>query len=329
MSHYQFYKSADYLDFLVNEIRIDINSAKSYLSYINGVEKYLGTLNLENRRDKVTYVNDIIDSLASSDVEQKYHITRKYIDNWKSALNKYVQFLGQEQSELTEPELSNNTKDIFFEPQAQESYTYSKKDLYDNFTNRIITQDRLYPPIYFHISLIKKVFYKKSKQTKLFFNNWIKEVEDNIILLTHDNQYRLKDITSLTIVFEGDLPTNYIEVNGKKQLLYTHTADNRKVQMRKSKLRDIVLDHIEPISKILCELNSELNGLKILTNKIATHIDSQSLRNSARAAGNLYLDQFLDNNTLIELLRDDLERLKPRTILELMCANENSRKSDK
>lgn len=257
-------------------------------------------------------------------------VSPKTIKNWLSAINCYIDFLNQLPivpsiylksflNALTK--VHSNVPGILY---------YPFKYLFGTFRNRILTQDR-YTGVYFPIRLIRKIFENSpNPNDKKWFEAWIKHCIDNISVLTKNNVYRLIDIEYIEIDQKHDV---YVKLKGdKRERVYTHTAGGKKRPMKATSLRDISLDHCNPIANSLRVPNG-WNALPDLKNEIdnwcSTNGVSVCQSNTNKIANGVFSSRNSNLFPLIPGLKHDLERLcKEAQCLELMKATENYKKND-
>lgn len=198
----------------------------------------------------------------------------------------------------------------------------STNDLRNNFYFRLVTQDRFYSELIFPISVLKKLFYQEDKG-KVFFDNWVNDMIDNIEFYTSNESIRFTEIDSL---FIKESHIYIVTKNQDEQPLYSISKDNKREKILiKEDIRDLSLDHIEPLFKIIAELKDEL---KIL-NKIHRELISLNNNNRIRSRteltspGNILVQQnFLTKNE-IEELKNELLKIGNRVNLRLISRRDN------
>jgi hypothetical protein len=199
------------------------------------------------------------------------------------------------------------------------------EEIFNNFTFRLITQNRPNKYICFPIDTIKQLFYKNSG--KIFFDEWVNKQIAKIKVITSNKVYELSDISFISILEDGSVLVN--TKSGDAVELYTHTADNKKRKMHVKLFRQIVLDHVKPIREIL---NSNIDKLLILcdiTKRIySTDNSIGNAKELKNVANNLLIKGIINKND-IQGLKKELEFLGTQIELQLMESCENAKKSDK
>lgn len=323
------YKSQEFIDYLINERMIIADSAQSYEVYVRGIIKYFNlddTFNQDAARGEwsLLHLNNLYERLCSKSVDSKS------ASNWKTGLSAYIKFIDHLNMDQTDDvTFTDNEEPIQIEIESE--YYFSKDDLEKNFNLRITTQERLSGDLIFPIRLIKKLFYKSSKEDREYFDNWLFNVVENIELKTSNKTLKFKDIDGISIVNSKDNKgaVNYVNYKGSNLPLCSMTAEGTIVNMECNTLKGIVIDHTKPMKLVLLENASRLNGLKELTDKIKPHISSLTGKEQAKAAaarGRVILPALLSDHTIIEKLKNDLTLIGSMPI-QLMDSKENSKKS--
>ncbi|OBX22594.1 hypothetical protein [Bizionia sp. APA-3] len=149
-------------------------SAISYCSYVNSVNNnndlYFNNKLLEIHKNEISQnyselIEEVLQILTAKDFYKKINKADKTISNWKSGFRAYGEFLVNNFQFEDEGTIAYEIDDESLLMDYKISYT--KQDLFKNFTLRLITQDRLSGEVYFPISFIKKIFYKTNN--KAFF----------------------------------------------------------------------------------------------------------------------------------------------------------------
>lgn len=241
-------------------------------------------------------------------------------NNYLRFISEYLQDVNIAKTE--NPEKTKNPKGKII---------YTRDELYARFTHRIITQDRCYGDVYFPISILKKLFYQQS-DSKAFFKNWIEKTLDDIIVHTKNDEVTLNKVEKLMIDTTG-VGSVHVLLSGSGNLerLYTRNADgSEKTPLEQSLLRDIVLDHVEPMSRILINNSDKLPALKSLTTEInKKHCKRKSIvSGDFKSIGASLLDLQIIDHSHTANLKKELELIQKYTKIELMDRVENSKKSD-
>ena len=260
-------------------------------------------------------------------------VSPKTIQNWLSALNCYIDYLNQLPT-APPVHLKSNPWSLNQMTKVHSNVLgilyYPFKNLFGTFRNRILTQDR-YTGVYFPIRLIRKIFENSPNPIdKKWFDDWVKHCIGNISVLTKNKVYRLIDVEYIEIDQNRNV---YAKLKGgQREIVYTHTANGKIRQMKATSLRDISLDHCNPISNSLRNPNG-WNALPDLKNEIdnwcSTNGVSVCQSNTNKIANGVFSSRNSNLFPLIPGLKDDLERLcKEAQCLELMEATENYKKND-
>ena len=200
---------------------------------------------------------------------------------------------------------------------------YTKHSLYKNFTFRLITQDRFYPNLYFPISFIKKIFYRKSERA--YFDQWIKDILDRTIVHYQNNYAYLSDIEEIVFCQNGLVARR----SGKESVVFTKLANNiDRTALKVLTLRNIALDHQKPMQKIIEENYPKLIELSKITNDLKkvngpAKMDRKQL---TKASDALFSSDYLEEVN-IGMLKEELKIIAKHTSLQLMDASYNSSKS--
>ena len=325
------YKSQEFIDYLINERTIGADSAQSYENYVRGMIKHFNigdTFNQDVARGEwsLLHLNNILERLCIKSADSKS------INHWKTGLRAYIKFIDHLNiDQMDDVTFTDNEEPIQIEIESE--YYFSKSDLEEIFNFRITTQERLSGDLIFPIRLIKKLFYKSSKEDREYFDNWLFNVVGNIELKTSDKTFKFKDINGISIVNNKDNKdnkdtVNYVNYKSSNLPLCSMTAEGTIVNMKCNTLKSIVIDHIKPMKLVLLENASRLNGLKELTDEIKPHISSLTGKEAIKAAaarGRVILPALLSDHTIIEKLKNDLTLIGSMPI-QLMDSKENSKK---
>jgi len=330
-----FYLRKEFVLWLVNENGFTLGSAKSYSSYVSSANRLLQEdffnlikTSIENKEYIVT--NDLIDECIvaiNTSLQDKANKSKL-----KNGLIKYKEFL-LEDKELFEDEetiippkktITKKTK-----VNKAKSDVFYKDDLIKNFQFRITTQDRIYGNVFFPISFLKKLFYYNDERD--FFDKWTKNQIENIKLhISNDKYVLLKKVEKLE--FENNKV--YISYGSKKDELLSEVIDSDiKMPIERNSLRNVVIDHIVPMKKILS--SNRFEGLSFITDKIRScehfskKLSGKDLLKNVKEVGNRLLEEDLFLVDKLEYLKKDLELISGRENLQLMDAIQNLNKNKK
>jgi hypothetical protein len=245
---------------------------------------------------------------------QSTHVPRAILGK-----NNYLQF-------LTEFYAGRKRAELFKEPvirsRAANAYHYDQDELRKNFNLRLITQDRFYEFLYYPISVLKKLFYYYERAE--FFDNWIDEQIDNIIIYTGNSDKKLfKDIKTLDIKEDGS-----VVINGNLKLHTSVAGTDAKEEINTNTLENIEIDHVVPLSDVLFELRDELPALRIIHNALEDIIDGKRIPNRKNLSnpGNYLVNNIEFSSEVLDGLENDLNKLSGKVQLQLMAKYEHRRK---
>ena len=179
---------------------------------------------------------------------------------------------------------------------------------------RILTQDRISDgkPIFFPIRIINRLFTAAGKNENIEvlaklgikdssrkvpalknqFNDWVKQIVDNVVFHTINKDYTLSEIDGLII--DSNKEQAFIKVGNKKLELLSATPNDKKVPMKVKSLRNIHLDHTERMEDLLNDLSRILPTMEKLTLLIRQTIKGEKrVRKSKKGIVTIELDKYL------------------------------------
>jgi len=353
----EFLLKDDFENWLTKTVELSPEAAKSYISYVRGADKLIsvskkgssekfslftilqeefGKQNIEIIEETLRFV---IDELSRKNAEEFFNKPKKTLQNYKSGLNRYLNFLSEQSfsfenvnaEKIETPENQIENFDIFTDTEELLSNNevvkvYSKNDLIKNFSLRIKTQDRFYEKIFFPIRFINRVFSIQNKRS--IFNKWLNSLLDSITIFLKDEKTTFKEITSLTI--END----EVFINHKKQekLAYTKQANNTKiVPFSLSTLNKIAIDHDPSLFKVMNDNLKKLPTIRDITEELKKHIIGNvtySKLSKASHSNSNNLNDFIGTINTNDLLAE-LELISSKTNLQLMDSSQNTSKGKK
>lgn len=280
--------------------------------------------------------------------------SKKDLNNWRSALRKYVDFLQDEIEDIPdEEELEEISADA---PTLQASYSdlndaeegdvieYPLDELKKNFAFRLSTQNRMSndKDIFYPISIIRKLLcYSQSNGKKTgipnndydWFKNWIEDYVGEIKVLLDDTSYPLSDVKELRLYPATE--NVYIHLPDVKGDLwvYTETVGGKKEPLKANSLSKIHIDHSPVMAQVLTNNISLLPAIDAISKEIKSvakvkRIDLKP-KNFGKISKLLFTDGQYVNSRLIPLiptLKDELNLLRKKCTLKLMQASHNLRK---
>jgi hypothetical protein len=342
----RFYLYAEFTEWLIEATSVSVESAKSYGVYLQSAFQKLKAIGEESGKQQDLYFEQIKAAVISGDeilikdtiltffqylckngIEEELNYSKKYIQNWRSSLIKYGEFLVEWGSENSQEEAQNNEEEnvalvLDNEIVVGDSVSFDKNNLYKVFTLRLISQDRFYNDVYFPISLIKKIFSKR-KQKKAF-DICINKMLDHTKIFYGERYYMLKEISKIDFR-NGNV---YVTHKNKEYPVYTKMADNKTlVPIATQKLKHMALDHEKPMFTIISEKISELIIFKELTKEIKKHTKAGKIDRKilAKISKKLFENGFTEQ---IELagLEKELNHICSDISLQLMDTKQNASK---
>ena len=350
----------EFQEWLINIGQFPSLTAKSYCSYVAGVDKTmifsteeaLGDKSLSSLLEpsvrKVEFpvaeaiITNVINTLSTVNIEHKLNTPKSYIQNWKSALFQYIEFLDyyigtrdsiedtEEDSiekELTEGLTLDYSDKIFLKVLVNLSndttpdFIYTKSDLISNFRFRLHTQDRFYAEVFYPIGFIKRLLYKKGE--KEFFNSWLDSLIDDVTVFVKNDSVKLKSVKKLEISGGKIL----IYVNGSSRIAFTRKSDNTTLMPFSAiNLDNVALDHEKPLLKVMHENLDSLKTFLEITKEIKSHISRKITVKKCKKACNLVFHSDFIHQIDLESLKSELKLLASFTHLQLMDGSENKRK---
>jgi hypothetical protein len=329
MKSNRFFKESNFYNWLIDNNITNEASANSYCSYVNSVNSELHfndeVLKISNNQTSKIYsemIEEILQVLSAKGFDKKINKAERTIGNWKSGIRNYGEFLVNnfqvEQENIVNDEITNKSLLINYET------LYTKQDLYNNFTFRLITQDRFSGSIYFPISFIKMIFYKTDNRN--YFDGWIKNILDNTVIHLENIELKLKQISNLYIGDEGVK----MELKNKYYRVYTKHSNNiDKSPFDTKELRGIALDHSKPMSQIMNELKDELFELQKITVKIISKLKKRKISRPVLSdiSKELISEMYL-NKIDINQLKIEMDLISENSNLQLMDTRYNFKKRD-
>ena len=277
---------------LVEEADLKQKSACQYKTYINklrsAVDGHFGLGWFESLPSE--YLKDMSEELliqCSSFIEDSIRNVpkpdRKMWNNWRSAFHAFVLFLHDiadvynKDSEAFCKEIAKATTtrkrkakptcqpfDLKCAMDEEIIATYTHQELARAFMGRLKTQSRYYPKfdLLFPPRLLTKMF-KRSKRN--IWIEWLKhDLEDMRILVSNDSPVPFSDVRRFE--FHGDGTVLITKNDGRTFEMMTRTADGGIAkEFARRGLRDVSIDHVEPIEKVLRRNMDRLGGLRQLT----------------------------------------------------------------
>ena len=339
------------------------SSAGSYIAYLKALGRYITGLEYvysSLREDNTALAFDILEKvdeklsalLSSLSVSSEM---KKDLNNWRSAVRKYVDFLQDEIEVIPdEEELEELSAAI---PQTLETYRsgleymedgdtieYTLDELKKNFAFRLSTQNRMSndKDIFYPISIIRKLFcysQRNGKKTATpnrdydWFKNWIDDYAGEIQVLLNGKSYQLSDIRALLLYpATENVYIRVPDVNGDLWV-YTETADGKTEPLKATGIRKIHIDHTPLMAQVLTDNISLIPAIDTLSKEIKATAKTNRIElkpaNFGKISKILFADEkYVDGQLLplIPALKEELDLLRKKCTLTLMQASHNLRK---
>lgn len=333
---------------LILNAKISPSSAKSYLSYVlginniinfekNGTTKSVFCLFKENYEkgdvDEIKNIEEIIvQNLSIKKADLVFYRSLKTLQNYKSGLFRYTEFLVDKLSynngsnfnnnELEKNEylnISNKQGELI--SNEYKDQLYLKSELFKVFESRIKTQDRTYEDIFFPIRFITRVFRANEKYE--VFKKWVTKLINSIIIHTENGEVGFSQIKKMSIINKRV----YINYGGKEYLTYTKLDDDRTLELFDvDSLKQISIDHIKPLYEVMNENKNNLQIIVKITEKLKIYMSEKvSYKKLTEVSRLKELDSFVKSIDTNELLKE-LELISSETNLQLMDRSYNTSK---
>ena len=347
----------EFKNWLIESCYISQNSADSYASYIAGVNEQFEIEGVsmceliekhhhEGNSFKINQIIiDVINVLYSDDICIVTGRPQKTINNWRSALVQYTEFFyyftvdsvalnsvvnNEDDADITTISIENNTSQnkLILESQKKNrirTFKYPALDLMRNFKFRMITQDRFSGELFFPISYIKRLFHTRNEVD--YFNKWLEDQINDILIYCENETCRFKDISGLTIKVSKELKEVFITVNKEQKLIFSPTSNGAILTPFASpNLKSIAIDHVNSMKTILKDNVHHLPQLSLITKQLKQIVGEKSTANNYKNASSELLSSSYANEVEISLLKIELELIKSLTKLQLMDKIENIKK---
>ncbi|MDR1170453.1 MAG: hypothetical protein LBK97_06430, partial [Prevotellaceae bacterium] len=277
----------------------------------------------------------VYDELCKKELDKLLGKAEKTIQNWKSGLNQYREFIynyidenvdvcGQQ---LPSETIATQTTDGSIKVGDISKATvhdYTRQDVYNNFRFRLITQNRPNSEICFPVSAIKTLFYQNSE--KDFFDKWIENQIANTRIITKDKEFKLSEASSISVLEDGTVLFN---IKDRSFELYSNTADSKgKFKLSVKTFSQVVLDHIISKREILDTNKEKLPRLCDITKRIYKEDRTVKTGKDLRRVGAILLKKNIINKNDIPELKKELELIGSQIHLQLMDSSENAKKSN-
>lgn len=361
------YRKEDYREWLRSKAGLSKGSADSYISYMNSLNKYvngkngtdfhtyLSSLFNDNRYAEIIVLLEDVDRIVSKiiDFVNTDGGRRKKLNDCRSSLRRYREFLMEELEDLPDEEEMEELNDSFhMESELAESQqstsdeveVYDYQTLEDNFRFRLLTQNRMSgkKDVFYPIGIIRKLF-RYSQKNGLSSENdydwlikWMNDCVGEIRVLTNEDGVPLHEVDYLMINPQSKtVEISRKEEDNKGYVVYTETNEDSDelVPMAVGRLRDVHIDHSPLMSRILSEELPNLKALPRLTEIIKQVAKSHRIDVTTRKFGKISKKLFADESMIcdelipmIDEIKKDLELLRRKSTLKLMSSKYNLKK---
>ncbi|NDW08657.1 hypothetical protein [Dysgonomonas sp. 520] len=302
------------------DLKVKYNGQIMYV--FDAIQMFINQKDIDTFQD---FMDKIIHLYYSEDFLKIVDRPKSTISNWRTGLNRYLEFVYQYLDPETE-DLNIHKNSISIENEGPENIIKITKDeLYSKFHFRLITQDRYYENILYPIGLIKRLFYKTGR--KEIFNKYIKAMIDKTLVYSEDGILSIADINSF-LIDPNNEEVHVLTNENKKLQVFTPTHEKENVLFKVKSFLQISLDHIVPMHDIMVQNQDKLSEICKLTNEIKKRMKGKISNKIMRATYSPIIEEASDLEQLVNFstMEKELVFLCEKTKLQLMDSRENSRK---
>ncbi|MGL4364788.1 MAG: hypothetical protein ACRCSB_06250 [Bacteroidales bacterium] len=145
----------NFREYLVKEKGFSGDSAKSYESYLNGINKNVPTLsfwdNIKKKQniplDLQYFLKSVQEEISKGTIAQTTGRSNKYINNWHSALNHYCTYIAENTVPITDNENINTIAVELKENLVKMINSTTKKEIKERQTDLLTQLNQIYPDI--------------------------------------------------------------------------------------------------------------------------------------------------------------------------------------
>ena len=315
-----------------------VNSIDSYINYVNNADKQFRhkLFELVENIYKAKSL-DALDELREIGEElfEIIEVTSK--NHYRAGFMKYLDFIEEKiclSDEVSVATISLNDikKDVEEEEKIYNTNSayihYSSTFVRDTLFRRLISQDRYNNNghLIFPIRFIKQYFYKTGHEKT--FDKILNHQIDNIIYFVGTTAKKVKDLKDLEIEYSN----GQVFINKEKVSTKTEVDNLATLIVKSGKLREIVIDHIEPISLLLESLDkNEFPQLLLITDEFRKRVKGGNLdRDSVRLLSTRIADdESFRNRIHFDKLEEEFQKINAKMNLQLMHSSYNSKKGAK
>lgn len=318
----------DILDAFV--VSLDIPSAEDYkhVKYAFGYKEAFTKCKKHEKQDASSFLQNLpqlIKNNKQNEIEDWVKdIRNNAVDNFPKSKKSYKTYLRQF--------LNFVDINILNISEAQNGVIELKQEsLFNTFKGRLRSQDRVSgDKIWLPLSLISNIF---SKRKDKGFSNWLDLLTKNIYIHYKDKDKNIKSTLLVNIDYlrlkkrDDELFDVFVKIKniGTYQVQTPTGEGNRKIPMIVSGIKDIAIDHIKPIDKILRELNKKLANLEKVSEYYKDRKQNGDDPDNKEAARVFWEKN--PNYNLGELYKE-LELIHMEGRLRLMASKYNTQKSN-
>ena len=348
------------------------SSAGLYISYLKALGKcmtkksdgssVLGLVYSSLREDNTARAFEIMEKvdekltslLSSHTVSSEM---KRDLNNWRSAVRKYVDFLQDEIEDIPDEEaleeagIDTPTLETYYsdlnDVEEGDVIEYTLDALKKNFAFRLNTQNRMSndKDIFYPISIIRKLFCYSQRNGKRTTNSnndydWFKDWTDDYVgevkVLLNDKgdiTHTMSDVRSLLLYpATGNVYVQISNIDGNLQV-YSQKTDGEIEPLKANKLRNIHIDHTPLMADVLSDNISRIPAINTISNEIKAIARAKKIDICPKNFGKISKALFADSEyvkakllPLIPAIKNELNILRKKCTLTLMQASHNLRK---
>lgn len=317
------------------------------VQHTNAAKNFLDLLPTLIKNKNNYLLNLLTNEIEKARIKLNSKELTKSKQNKRSYLGKFMKFIKVEiipsnenglLSELILDDLTLSDKELDEIINNKKNKIYLQSQLRTKFKSRLRTQDRvsgdkIWLPLRFIAKIYSIDFKQNQNQNQNLFTGWLNDLADNIFIHYKNNKlidhFKLSEIDSLVLTQCDDNKKNF-KVSVRKgqedyDVLSPTGEGNMKTPMIVEDIKDIAIDHVKPIDKILRDLENrnELIMLKKVSDSYRALQEDEEL-DEKKAVDMLLNDQHFEMSTL----RNELDKISANGPLRLMSAEYNSKKSN-
>lgn len=361
-----YYKVSDFREWMCSVDGKSRGTAASYVSNLNFINT--GWSLKENDRNILDAVSDY---LVNEDIQEAFNLLgemddilsrrlfsgatsaddKKRLNDVRSALRKYRQFLEEELDDMPdEEEIEEKDTETVEEGVRNESarpsnpLVYTYPDIEGNFRFRLMTQNRMSndKDLFYPIGIIRKLFRYSQRNTRRagmpnddyeWFKHWINDYVGEIGVITKVGILPLSEVQRLEInPVDNRVTVITNDVSGSRHTLLTEKGVEADVTipMQAKEIREIHIDHSPTMATVLSETKGSLPAMNKLSELIRDTAKRHRINikpvNFGKISKKLFADPDSVENDLLPLipsLKEELDILRSKCELKLMQVKYN------